>query len=155
MGFDGDLTLDMDRAEDILNYEIQEEKLPSFSRPYPDGTPGVHTGLWAEDEDDDDEFSDSGFDDFMNELMPGSFPDEMMDGIPSEALAVLLEIMLKYADHNGDLPSPDEIQRKDPKLMQRFIEAMGPVLNDGLFDDFFSGGFKEGRGRGKKGKNRR
>ncbi len=155
---DGDPSMDTDQADDILKYEIEDNKFPSRASSKNMGLP---LGFWDEEDDDDDDWDDDD-DDWDDEfpdkdlqgLLAGVFPemlsDELGNDIPPEAMSILFEIAMKYTDANGDMPDPEVIFKKNPKLMQRFLDAMGPSFYDGLFEEFIKGESHGSPGRKKK-----
>ena len=160
---DGDPSMDTDRADDILKYEIEGDEFPSHPSRASSKNMGFPLGFrdeedddddWDDDDDDDDDWDDEFLDKDLQGLLAGVFPEvlteELGSDFPPEAFPILLEIAMKYSDANGDLPDPDVIFEKDPKLMQRFFDAMGPSLYDGLFEEFMKGGSHGSPGRKKK-----
>ncbi|MDZ7696862.1 MAG: hypothetical protein U5R49_08070 [Deltaproteobacteria bacterium] len=83
-------------------------------------------------------------------MLVAEMPEEIKGQIPEKALPVLVEMIIKHGDGGGDLPDLEEISRKDPELMDRFIEALGPEMLNEFLDDLLEAGLDDPPGRRQK-----
>ena len=77
--------------------------------------------------DDDDWEDDDSWGEDDRELLEAMLEGGSLDlpsDIPPEAVPILLKIMLKYGNKNGDLPELDEVFKKDPALIGELFEMM-------------------------------
>ena len=106
--------------------------------------PGSDDDRWEDDERDDD----GPWDENDAELLEGLLDEGLLDfpsDIPPEAVPLVLKMMLKYGNRNGDLPEFDELFRKEPELLEELLE---------MIPDYqpFSGPGKKGKKKKRKGK---
>lgn len=132
--FDGDEALDLTDVEEIITLELEREDYPhepSIS------SGGVFRRFEDDDELDDEEEWEGPPDAFLfetvAEMLQAEMPEEVREQIPEKALPILVEMIIKHGNGGSDLPDLEEIGRKDPELMEKFIEAVGPEI----FSDFF------------------
>ena len=87
-----------------------------------DGPPRSDAGVL-----DDDAFFEPAPDDFVGGLPP--LLQEELLGLPPELLEPLLELSATYG--MVDPPDPDELQRRDPSLHARLMDAVGKYMGFG------------------------
>ena len=90
---------------------------------------------------DDDEWDDDD-EDLLDDLLDDLLLDLPSD-IPPEAVPLILEMRSKYGNKSGDLPEIEEMFKKDPKLLEAFLE----VIPD---DQSFFGPGKKKRKKGRR-----
>lgn len=157
--FDVDYKMDFSEVEEVIHFELEAADFPqdfymSSERPNR-GREHVIPALEEDDWDDEEEWDydlNGPFFETMGEMLEGALPKEMKEGLPREAVPILLEMVMKYG-MDKDAPDLEEVSRKDPELMERFLEAMGPALFSGFFgdiDEFAAGLGKKQKKRKKK-----